>query len=811
MNPGSGGAGLRAAGRALLPALLCLLACWAGASLIAPPAARAVINDTDGDTGPSEGPCALSIYNFRLEGNLVVVGLPFAGGPVRIDATSAKLVGTKATATRICETLLFPIPRFQWGIAATPPGQAAAIANANTLSPSVNVAGPGAYRIRLTACSPSCRLTLSGRSRTIGPLTREVTINAVSEFTPPPETEAVPPPLSPPPQNWFGPRTAPPSFTSAQREKACQGGGGVKDPQWVTAERFRGVGDYRTVEGEVESSHIARQDDFLNHDSQDHNWHVKPDPPFSGLSQPPGRREMEMELETDHLPREFRPTSGDRSATIGYWIFDCGHEFQTEIHPAVGLAVQRPRPVQIPSSFRAPGFPNGFGSNVLVPGIVTDILFNRASGEITNNCSTTGLHQPPVTVTVRGVSVTTDGPCIREPHPVNGRFTFNVYLPRDPRPRARELGLDPPPVPLFVGTQTIAPGGGGPDPSVQVRQDAASGATWLEVTVDLSGFSGSAYGRRISAAWAYPQAQNWGARRWRVRLDNFEVFEDAEPDNPGPDLDGGDWRLFFNTNNRDREWTRIFKCDGCVDEGDTKTLNLETGGAGLGPDPVLFPGQTIFVHTTGFDDEVAGDDTGSVFLRMGQRNASGVKAFSQGGEGIYHLNFSIRESTPVGGAVLTPEAGALMSAYTLRAPPQCVAAQTLFAVGPGQVGRPCGAAARDPNLDQTWHPDSLVLGTRVLRAGDLEIFETGETEQHTVQGLSVAGFRRLFGAMRPVERDRVLDEIKRELRAVPVPLRGDYDELVATLDRTLPPRLVARALPAGFRASVRPSPLIARR
>jgi hypothetical protein len=790
--------------------LSCLVALLAGTALIAAPAAHAVINDTDGDPGPTEGPCPLSAYDFKLEGNLVVVGLPFVGGPVKIDAASAKLVGTKATAARICEVLLFQIPRFRWSVAAAPPGQAATIANAGTLSPSVNLGGAGAYRIRLTACSPSCRLMLSGRSRTVGPFAREVTINAISEFAPPPETEPLPPPLSPPPQNWSGPRTAPPTFTFAQRDKACQGGGGFKDPQWVTAEPFRGAVDYRSVEGEVESSHIASQDDFLNHDSQDHNWIVKPDPPFLGLKQPAERREMEMELETDHLPREFRPTSGDRTATIGHWIFDCGHEFQTEIHPAVGLAVERARPVTIPASFRAPGFPNGFGTNVLVPGVVTDIVFNRHSGEITNNCSTTGLHQPPVTITVRGVSVTTDGPCIREPHPVNRSFTFNVYLPRNPVFRARELGLNPPPVPLFVGSQTIGPGGG-PSPTVVVREDAASGATWLEVTVNLSGFTGSAYAHRISAAWAYPQPQNWGARRWRVRLQNMKIIEDAEPDNPGPDIDDGDWRVFFNINNRDREWTKIFDCDGCVDEGDTKTLNLQTGGSGLGPDPVLFPGQSIFVHTTGFDDEVAGDDTGTVFLRMPQRNATNVTAFSQGGDGIYHLRFSISESTPVGGAVLTPEAAALVSAYTVRATPPCVASPTLLVGIPGDVRAPCAPAVLDSNLEQTWHPDSLVLRNRVQRAGSLEVFEGGEEEKHTVQGISVTELRGLLRRASPSERSRLLDEIRRELAAVPPRLRVDYDELVATLDRTLSPSLVARALPPGFRARVSRSPLMLRR
>ena len=810
MGRGTGLFGHRASGRTLA-ALIALLACWATATLVAPTRAHAVINDTTGGTGPSgptEGPCPLSAYDFRLEGNLVVVGLPFAGSPIKVDGTSAKLVGTKATAARICDVLLFQIPRFRWDVVAAPPGQTATITDARTLAPSVGVGGAGAYRIRLTACSPDCRLTLNGRSRTIGPLTREVAIDAVNEFTPPPETEALPPPLSPPPANWRGPDPAP-TFTAAQRKAACQGGGGVVDPQWVTAERFRGAVDYRSVEGEVTSSHVAAQDDFLNHDSQDQNWIVEPDPPFAGLAQPLGRKDMEMEAETDHLPGEFRPTAGDRAATIGYWIFDCGHDFRTEIHPPAGLAVERARAVEIPPSFRPPGFPNGLGANVVVPGIVTDVRFSTHSGEITNNCSATGLHQPPITVVVQGRPAVVDGPCIREPHPLNRSFTFNVYLPRDPRPRALELGLNPPPVPLFVGIQPLA-GGGGPDPVVQVRQDAASGATWLEVTVDLTGFTGAEYTRRIAAAWAYPQAQNWGARRWRVRLNNFKVIEDAEPDNPGPDIDDGDWRVFFNINNRDREWTRIFKCDGCVDEGDVKALNLETGGPGLGADPVLFPGQTIFIHTTGFDDEVAGDDIGTVFLRMPQRNLTNVTGFSSGGDGIYHLNFSIREGTPVGAAVLTPEAVALMSAYTLRARPDCVLTPTLVRRFPGDVvARPCGANVLDANLDQDWHPDTVVLHTRVLRAETLEVFESGEVEEHTTHGITVPALRRLVAGLRPAERDRLLADIRQELAALPAALRGDYDELVATLDRVLPGRLVQRALPPGFRAVAGRFPLLA--
>ena len=564
------------------------------------------------------------------------------------------------------------------------------------------------------------------------------------------------------------------------------------DPQWVTAQPFRGPADYRLVEGGVEVSKVSAQDNFLNHDSQDQNWDVVPDRPYAGLRQPYAFGSMEMEWETNAMPREVRPTPGDRASTVGFWIFDCGHEpFRTEIHPPVGIGVERARAVQIPSSFSPAGFPGGLGTNIVVPGIVTDLWFNRRSGETTNDCSATGLHQPS---TGSGTAA-----CISEPHRL-GRFTFNVYLPRDPQLRARELGLDPPPVPLYVGVEPV-PGlpSGGPEPTVAVRR--GSGATWLEVTVDLTAAAATTYARRVSAAWAYPQADNWGARRWNVRLNKIDVGDDAEPAG-----DDGDWRFFFNTNNRDREWTRVFSCDGCIDDDSTRQLNVQTGTTGLGADPVLFPGQRLFVHTGGFDDETYGDDIGTVFDRAPQV-AAHYRTASQGSDGSYTLDYDIRPGPPVGSATLTPAGAALIGAYTVSQKPQCVLSAAARAVGPPGLTLPagsCGVLApsfRDPRLTQTWHPDSLVLTKPVLRGDDLELFET-EREEFTLQGISEAKLKRTLARAQKADPTAVrafLADLQRELARLPAGLRDDYRrELVAALRQALPEQTLKRALPPGF-------------
>ncbi|HVE68212.1 MAG TPA: hypothetical protein VNB64_06495 [Solirubrobacteraceae bacterium] len=752
-------------------------------AVTAPPASAVIDDDPD---GPSEGPCPLSAYNFSLEGNLTVAGIPFAGRPIQINAASAKLTGRKATATRICEEVLFAVSRFRWSVVSTPPGQRAnVVADGDTLMPFVSLGGAGTYRIRLTACPSRCTVTRSGQSRTVGPFTREQTITAVSDYAPPPETAPLlPRPL--PPDNQPVRR-----FSADERDRMCLGGGGVADPQWVTAGYVNGPQDYRLQEGEVKRSKVASQDNFLNHDSQDHIWEVEPDAPFAWLSHPIAGKDMEMEWETNHFPRQFRPTAGDRAATMGYWILDCGHGLRAEIHPPVGVAVQRQRAVEIPSTFRPTGFPNGFGTNVQVPGIVTDVYFNRTAGEITNNCSRTGLHQP--------AALNAPGLCIEEPHSLNRSFKFNIYLPRDPKDVAESLGLTPPPVPLFVGTRGLGVGGGGPTPAMVFRQ--RGGAAWLEVTIDLTGFTGPTWARRINAAWAYPNPDNWGARRWSVLLKSMKVFDDAEPFG-----DDGDWRMYFNTNNRDREWTQIISndCEGCIDDDETHTFNLRTGTSQLGPNPVLFPGQRIFVHTTGFDEETWGDDIGTVFLREAQR-AGDFTAYSHGGDGSYHLNVGIRQGPAVGRAFLTSEAAALLNAYTVRGPPQCrPTAEVAQSAGfRGPRDQLCAPAQADPGREGGWHPETAVLTSPFHRGNDFELYES-EHEVNVLTGISAGRLRAVYRALTPQRRRELLAEIRAELAQVPPRLRRDYHDIVLTLERALPASAVARAVPPSVRLAALP-------
>lgn len=761
-------------------AVLCALA----AALVAVPPAGSVPNDADGDPVVA-GRCKPSTYT--LAARMAVVGLPLARSTVEIDAESAKLIAVGIQDG--CDQVYAKIPRFRWSVVSTPRRQRATLSGTGTLSPGVSLGGPGSYRIRLTACPSGCTVTVPGfGSRRVEASSQDVTIAAVDSIVLPPETDPIRPPLSSTEPTDFSRRTP-------DAEDQCLGGGGVIDPQWVTVNRFNGPGDYEFAEGRVDKSRISSMDNFLNHESQDHIIALNPDSPYRRLlSTKPefgNRSLLGIEWEVDHFPRVFRPTAGDRASVFGFWILDCGHSFYTEIHPPVGIAVERPRPVRIPTSFRSAGFPNGFGSNVLVPGIVTDLYFSRRSGETTSNCSDTGLHQPPERPFFAA------GDCIREPHSLDRRFAFRIYLPRSPQARLQqEVGVSAPPVPLYTAVRGPREGssGGGPDPAIRVVEQ--DGIAFLEVEVDLRGFSGGVYARRIEAAWAYAASDNWDARRWRVRLDTMDVSNDAEP--PGDD---GDWRVFFNTNNTHREWTQIMNCNGCVDDDETIELDLSTGRQ-LGDDPIVFPDQDIMVHTTGYDDEVSGDSTGEVINPVPQelaqarcrRNRCRHSADSLGGGGAYELNYTLRRGPSLGRAALTQEARNLFEAYRLRGEQPCARPRPRCVPAPGT----------DAAQAQDWHPENQPLRGRGLFGRRFALFEPQESERFALTGITTRELRRLLARARTRNRRRLarfLSQMRVEIRALPRAQRRDLYPLVYALDRALPRKSFIRALPRGFRPS----------
>jgi len=504
---------------------------------------------------------------------------------------------------------------------------------------------------------------------------------------------AVPPGREPIlPASMTNNETTPTNFGDHYREVACQYGAGLSDPQWVTVFDCRTTGCYRRVEGTVKGSGISFKDDPQNHDSNDHNTSIYPDSLDRFiLSTVPEESDdpllFRLELERKHFPEKMWPSPGNRISAFGYWIFDCGHDYYTEIHPIVGIAVHRPAAVSIPAGHLFPYVSESgavirstVGENVVVPGIVTDLWFSADSGEITRNCSWSGLHQPAH----EGPLGIIEPKCIRGPAPLGTRFEFNIYLPPDPQILARRAGLDPAAVPLYAEVQSpfVLAGAGqpGPDPTITVVRE--EDVTFLKVSIDLAGYSEKVYTRRIVSAWIYASPDNWDARQWRLRMNAINVSDDGDGW-----FNDGDWSFWLNTNNGYQEWSRIFDCDGCVHDTEKFNPPWETGpdkidfdlvrAMGevdafhrLGPNHILFPDDKISFRLSGYEsDTIWDDDTGSVDLNFTPEVGSHSASSHCRATGILHnccdysLTFELEGGDLVPAPVLSPAAKALYESY----------------------------------------------------------------------------------------------------------------------------------------------------
>jgi hypothetical protein len=708
--------------------------------------------------------------------------------PLTIAANSTKLVELRSN----CTTALYPLPNnaFMWALTNQPANSSATLTNSNTLTPGLTPDLLGAYTVRFTACPNNCTM----QNTTIRPAPFTLTLNAVERIAFPLATEPAPPPTRP--------ATTPSTIPDA--DEKCLGGGGVSDPQWVTVNQWNGAQDYELLEGKVEKSRISRKDNPLNHDSQDHLMHVRPDPLFRRLLRDQ-QQVLEIEWERAHLPEPFRATPGDRVSAFGFWILDCGHDGPTEIHPPVGVAVQRPRAVPIPSNalFTLPSdepiplralfsrlgdadlnqtVQASVGSNVYVPGIITDIWFNREAGEVTNNCSTTGLHQPGRYVTgPNGQIIPIQGACIRSPAPLDRVFNFRIYLP--PRPKL-EFNYD---VPIYFEAFSH-PFGFSDGPAPQITLAGTDAIPYLEVNIDMRGFTGSRYARQIRAGWVLPAPDNWGLQRWRLRLNAIDVHDDGDSKLRGD----GDWRFWLNTNNGLGEWTKLYDCGGCVHGRETfGGRPWQTGEPGdvsadrsLGPDLLRFPNQRIWVHTSGFEaDGIIDDDTGAVNdLRLqvanSYRSRSTCTAQTISGCASYTLEYEIGVGPPLPAPTLTAPAQILFDNY---------------GIGPDQPNVGCLPCAESVMswypLDTTLQPDQppVELGNTLLFRSQPSI------ERHALTDITLTDFTAAIEETR-ARGPAATATLMHELRAVvdeqlASPLAGEVrDDLILMLDG-IPPDL----------------------
>ncbi len=620
--------------------------------LTASAGAQAPVDDGDPNGGCVEE--ALVIIKA-----LKTTGAYLPGATIGIQA-EPPIIGMRtplSTNPRFCRVSTKPVPtgNWRWDIIERPARSTSQLAGRDRLRVTLLLDQVGIYRIRFTACPSGCEIKLPNQtSFTVAPNSREVVVRVLA--------------ILPPQQSPVLPRSAATATSPTSVPDHCGLLPDYLSAAWRTVRPWSGADDYRLLEGEVVESKVSSVDNDLNHYSQDWNIYVRPDPKYRELlnRKSAGQNQVEVEWERDYLPETYRPTEGDRVSTIGYWIYDCGHDSRSEIHPPVLLAAHRPRTVALPTSA-------GFGTNAFVPGIVTDVWVNREAGGGTDDCPGTGLRQqthsskPEFDAQGRPISRCLPDSEGFSSNPINRIFEFNIYLPMSPEAVMAAVGKKAPPVPLYKAVSN-PDGSGGPDPVVELITN--ENVPYLKVRIDLRTYTRQTYSRRIVAAWAHAAPDNWGARRWNVRVNSMNITDDTDP-NTFFIADNGDWRFWVNTNNGTSEWAKLFDCGGCAHGNETFggrpwMTNSGSPDRSLGADIVLFPNQHILLNTTGFDEDFTYEDRISpLFLTLAQAPVRNGSATADANSGKYTMRYQVLPGEEVGRAQLTPATLARYDAYSL--------------------------------------------------------------------------------------------------------------------------------------------------
>ncbi len=724
-----------------------------------------------------------------------IVGYPLVGFTVKISAEHVKFHGKGMSACGFPDYIA-PLPAFSWSIASQPIGSVVELDDDDgmSLTPRLPVDKEGQYVVRLTVCPGADGCTIQPPGSHFAP------VHVDTQFVDIPIEARESAPLAP--------ETTPAVPTSEDAGHTtpvdrCNGLiPGILAKQWWAVEQIETPYDYRQLDGFVRESRVARMDDPLNHGwpgpvVQDATFHVVPDPKHSDLLFEPFNTDnpqaIEVEWEGRSIPERYRPTPGDRVSIFGYWDTDCGHD-RPEIHPPVGIAVHRPRPIRIPNGATFPELGGqAAGTGIYVPGIITDIFFSEDGGDLVDCDTGTGLANANL---VPGPNGTMGPDCVPAPS-LDHVFEFDIYLPRNPRATMQQAGFDVPPVPLYILPETVP---GGPEPEIEIRPDAQGLPAYLHVTLDLRGYTGQSYADRIVAGWVLPSADNWGLARYKLSFLELEVSDDGD----GAARGDGDWRLWVNTNNASnesygtQEWVEVIHRDidnGVENFGGRPWATGLPGEPGapaldrsLGPDLLRYPAATapfptprdygILFHSTGYEaDTLTDDDAGTVLearVPRGGPPSSRQNQCEPSGEQLGGLTYSdcvrytaVFETVPgpaLAPAVLSRAAQNLADQYVLRCRPEICKGDVLDAI----VAAPLEASAVDP-LDVPLTP-----GSKAREFTDFGPFEPAERKTTSLTGITVADFYRDIIEARKVDRAR-LDRTLKDLHGLLAARIADKD------------------------------------
>jgi hypothetical protein len=376
-------------------------------------------------------------------------------------------------------------------------------------------------------------------------------------------------------------------------------------PEWVYVDaaavrQARLSGDdtagRRTVYGSVVESRPSGEDFYVNHDFQDFNVLVHPDPAYadvlSSANLQPGEEFniIEGEWEVQEIPLWAWPAAGDRVRVSGNWNWDCGHWGDSGASPLLVYD-----PAETLPDLLSPGSIRG-ETTELHPLYEVSTLRNDAAGilgrhgarllaqlDVWLNGDGAGAHSIEECA-LRGINewVLARTVCSRN-RDIGGAYRYTMNLP--PRPsHGSKLVVNP----IVVRTGT--------DPElasvpINVTPDPTGGTVTVAFTIPR-GRAGQRFGLTAIAGWS----NDVRAVHHVVSLDQIHISRsldgDSEPNlNPGnvpaeQTSAPGEWVLYANVSGN---WVQIPKIAQVNDDA--------TIGLGITLDFYLPPGvqPTLFV------------------------------------------------------------------------------------------------------------------------------------------------------------------------------------------------------------------------
>lgn len=671
-------------------------------------------------------------------------GLPLVQEEVELVGDAVKVWVKLPLFCRLVAPTSLP---FRWVVIG--PTGPVTLTNGETRRPRFRPSAAGQYQAQMIYCPETCHnVHVESTTMDIPPQMASFDFTVVDEIPLPPNTE-------PTPTSWANEE----GFTQwvdvdhQERVKKCGGSGWglppeIETPQLVVIGSWSDqYPQYQLVEGRVTGIRIAGHDNHFNHYSHDVIAHVAPDRRYAKLKVPAEngveKEDMEVEWESAYYPPQMRPLPSDRISAFGFHTYDCRHNDEkygilAEIHPPVLTAVHRRRPIRIPDGWHE------LGTNIYVPGIITDIYANKRAGVMSSECAETGLHQH-ASITPNGQIQW--GDCIQSPHPLNQQFNFHIYLPPNPQERMAAAGVNVPPAPLYWNVES-----GGEH--IIAAPGMLGNVTFLNVFVDLTGYNEQQYTGRIVAGWVQPSPDNWGLERWKVGIQSIGILNDHDPD----PFDDGDWVFWAAINNRDQEWTRLLDGEAVTGlhtfnppfETESQQANRSLGSHLLlfHPHVVDFPGlpledlnRSFFLHSSAYDADPQWDDEvgavnrvyylGGVPTPIGTR--TNLSFPSDQNPYDYTLQYFVERLGPVLPS-LTAAGRALVSTYSLH--PQQARCE------PARNGA-CVLFPERFEVAKPWHPQVARLDQKgaALDWRNFPAFKAQEREELGFTGISFPEFR----------------------------------------------------------------------